>query len=602
MAVMGFSNWLRAVRLVTCTAALVCLLYVLPAFAGAEPAGFPMSTAGLSLSTVTPDLDGGARRWDRNAILVVSSLVIVIEVVLIVALVRLARRRREPWRWLQSSDRLEEAILASLSAHVAILDREGTVIAVNDAWMEFGRVNGVESESSIAEGSSYTRVAAAAARNGYPGANDALSLIQTACGGGPGGQVEYRCDSLDHERWFLMTAQPLRMREGGAIVTHTDITGRKLNETALRESESRFRHMADALPVAVWMSGPDTSRNYVNKQWLQMTGRTLEEEIGAGWLEGIHPDDRPGCMEVYLEAFRARQSFCMEYRIRHYDGEYRWLMDTGMPRYDSDGAFQGYVGGCVDTTERKEGEQILRDLNRRLIVAQEDERRRIARELHDHLSQQLALLAIELQQMMISPPGSAEMLASSLEEMWRRTTEIASDVHAMSHRLHPSKLEALGLVATIRAYCRDMSRQGLLVKFSEHNVPASIPQDVSLCLFRVLEEALTNVSRHSGVAEAQLTLFGSDVDITLRIADAGKGFTRQRQRPSGLGLVSMRERLQALGGTLSITSAPGKGTVVEARVPRARASPSRQEAGALTVMPRVGRVFGRSDQTKRAVS
>ena len=156
-----------------------------------------------------------------------------------------------------------------------------------------------------------------------------------------------------------------------------------------------------------------------------------------------------------------------------YDGEYRWLLSSGSPRYGTDGAFHGFVGGCLDITEHKEAEARLADLSRRLIVAQEEERRRIARELHDHLSQQLALLAIELQQLDMHPPDA---LSATLHDLWRRTTEIASDVHGISHRLHPSKLEALGVVITMRGHCRDISRHGVRVHFIDREVPPTCPR------------------------------------------------------------------------------------------------------------------------------
>jgi signal transduction histidine kinase len=186
--------------------------------------------------------------------------------------------------------------------------------------------------------------------------------------------------------------------------------------------------------------------------------------------------------------------------------------------------------------------------------------------LHDHLSQQLALLAIDLQQLSIDPPASAAEMTVALQEEWRRATEIASDVHAISHRLHPSKLETLGLVTTVRAHCRDLSRTSLTTHFSEQGMPAGIPSEVSLCLFRVAEEALSNVAKHSGAREAFVTLFGTGTDVVLRVVDTGSGFAGGNGASDGLGLVSMRERVEAIGGTFTITSAPGRGTVVEARV------------------------------------
>ena len=466
-----------------------------------------------------------------------------------------------------ASDRLNSAILDSRPVQLAVLDREGTIIAVNHAWSAFGSPTGLVAREAAGPGTSYLRVCLDAARAGRPGASETVTVIEQACRGRrTERQVEYRCDS-PAERWFLMRAEPLRRAEGGAVVTHWDITARKVIEIALRESEDRFRRMADPLPVAVWMSEADGGRSYVNKEWLQLTGRTLDNERGDGWLESVHPDDRAACIDGYRRASELREGFRLEYRIRRRDGEYRWLLDTGVPRYGSDGAFHGFLGGCVDITERTEAERMLRGLNHRLMQAQDEERCRISRELHDHLSQQLALLAIDLQQLAIASPAKRDGLEAPLQEAWRRTTEIASDVHALSHRLHPSKMEALGLVATIQAHCRDVSRQGLAVRFRHRDVPRGISPERALNVFRVLEEALSNVIRHSGSSEALVTLSGGDSHVVLNVTDDGRGFTTSGDASSGLGLISMRERLQSLNGSLSVTSAPGHGTVIEARVP-----------------------------------
>jgi signal transduction histidine kinase len=257
----------------------------------------------------------------------------------------------------------------------------------------------------------------------------------------------------------------------------------------------------------------------------------------------------------------------MEYRIRRHDGEYRWVLDNGNPHYGDDGTFHGHVGGCIDITDRREAEQSLRDLSRKLIVAQEEERRRIARELHDHLSQRLALLAIELQQLGTNPPAGHDALVAAIQDLWHRTTEISSDVHSISHRLHPSRLEALGLVITIHGHCRDVSRRGVRVHFSERNVPSDVPPDVALCLFRILEEAVTNAIQHGGATDVSVTLARVDQELVLRIEDTGRGFDPAGKVPTlGLGLVSMRERLHSLGGTLTVASAPGHGALIEARV------------------------------------
>jgi PAS domain S-box-containing protein len=137
-----------------------------------------------------------------------------------------------------------------------------------------------------------------------------------------------------------------------------DITERYRAEEAVRESEERFRLVADTAPVLIWMSGPDKLCNYFNKPWLDFTGRLMEEELGNGWTKGVHPDDLERCLQTYTQFFDRREKFRMEYRLRRHDGEYRWILDIGVPRFDPDGAFAGYIGACVDVTDRKRAEEI----------------------------------------------------------------------------------------------------------------------------------------------------------------------------------------------------------------------------------------------------
>jgi PAS domain S-box-containing protein len=141
---------------------------------------------------------------------------------------------------------------------------------------------------------------------------------------------------------------------------------RKRADVALRESEARFRLMADAAPVMVWMSGTDKGCTYFNKAWLDFTGRPPESQLCSGWCEGVHPDDLRRCLDTYVRAFDARQGFRMEYRLQRSDGEYRWVLDTGAPRFDSDGTFEGYIGSCIDITDQKRVEEALREREGRL--------------------------------------------------------------------------------------------------------------------------------------------------------------------------------------------------------------------------------------------
>jgi PAS domain S-box-containing protein len=135
-----------------------------------------------------------------------------------------------------------------------------------------------------------------------------------------------------------------------------DVTERKRAEEALRESEVRFRNMADKAPVMIWMSGTDKLCTFFNKGWLDFTGRNLEQELGNGWAEGVHRADLDRCLEIYNKSFDARKEFAMEYRLRRNDGEYRWVLDSGTPRFSDDGAFLGYIGSCIDIAGRKQAE------------------------------------------------------------------------------------------------------------------------------------------------------------------------------------------------------------------------------------------------------
>ena len=159
----------------------------------------------------------------------------------------------------------------------------------------------------------------------------------------------------------------------------------------VRESEERFRLVANTAPVMIWMAGTDRLCTYVNQPWLEFTGRPLEAELGDGWAEGVHGEDLKRCLETYSEAFDQRQSFEMEYRLRRNDGEYRWILDIGVPRFNSDGNFAGYIGSCLDITDRKLAEEALASVGHRLIEAHEEERTWIARELHDDIVQRVAL-------------------------------------------------------------------------------------------------------------------------------------------------------------------------------------------------------------------
>jgi PAS domain S-box-containing protein len=337
----------------------------------------------------------------------------------------------------------------------------------------------------------------------------------------------------------------------------------------VRESEQRFRLVANTAPVMIWMAGTDRLCTYVNQPWLEFTGRPIGAQLGNGWLEGVHREDLEYCMETYSQAFDQRESFAMEYRVRRHDGEYRWIVDIGVPRFNPDGSFAGYIGSCLDITDRKLAEDALTNVGRRLIEAHEEERTWIARELHDDIAQRIALIGIELERCDDQTPHSLLELHKNLTLVYQHVSDLGKDVQALSHRLHSSKLEYLGLVSAAKGFCQEFSEQrNVQIEFRSSDIPASIPKEISLCLFRVLQEALQNAVKHSAEHSFAVEMRGSDEGLSLKVTDSGIGFDWQdAMNRRGLGLISMRERLRLVNGELSIQSAPGRGTIVHARVP-----------------------------------
>ncbi len=354
---------------------------------------------------------------------------------------------------------------------------------------------------------------------------------------------------------------------------------RQRAERSLRESEERFRLMADTAPVMVWRAGPDQRCDFFNQPWLEFRGRRLRDEVGDGWTRGVHPDDLQRCLTVYTAAWPGRESFRMEYRLQRADGEFRWVLDTGVPRLDAGGALLGYIGSCIDITERRQAEDALRgneaalrqshaqiqDLAGRLITAQEAERARIARELHDDISQQLAAISIAMSECKRPElQGSAELL-EALADTQRQTMAVAADIRLLSHDLHPGVLKHAGLVEAVRGHCHEFAKQQAIDVVVEADDDLTIAdRTTALCLFRVLQEALQNTAKHADARRVRVTIRGVAEEMQLAVADDGKGFTlaAARERGDSLGLRSIEERVRLVGGRLSIETAPDRGTTI----------------------------------------
>ena len=337
----------------------------------------------------------------------------------------------------------------------------------------------------------------------------------------------------------------------------------------VRESEERFRLVANAAPVLIWMSGVDKLCTYFNQGWLEFTGRSFEAELGSGWTQGIHPDDVEKCLDTYTKAFDRREPFQMEYRLRRHDGEYRWIYDQGVPRFNADASFAGYIGSCIDVTERKLAAEALATVSQRLIQAHEEERTHLARELHDDIIQRLAVLSVNLQLVKRRPQALIAEVDQEIGNAIQRVTDLAADLQNLSHRLHSSKLELLGLAGAAGGFCEELSdRQHVEIDFHAENISTTLPMEISLCLFRVLQEALQNAIKHSGAQRFQVVLRGQAQGVELTVKDFGVGFDPQEaMKGRGLGLTSMKERLALVRGQLSVHSELGRGTTIQASVP-----------------------------------
>jgi len=349
-----------------------------------------------------------------------------------------------------------------------------------------------------------------------------------------------------------------------------DITERKRSEEALRLSEERFRLAAQAAKMYAyeWEVQTDTvvrSEEYVNVLGYshQQKELTRQQIIAA-----IHPDDRAlfiGSVDQLTPQYSTSQ---VSYRVLRPDGSVVWLEKSASGFFDEQGTLLRMIGMVANITERKLAEAALASVSRRLIEAQEQERSRIARELHDDIGQRLALLAIKLAQLQQSPPNSSE-LRSRIGELQKQTFEIAADIQSLSHELHSSRLQYLGIVAAMRGFCREFGEQQKVEIDSKfHDLPVPLSPDISLCFFRVLQEALHNSTKHSGVRYFEVELWGTPDEIHLTVSDSGAGFDIDAAKASrGLGLISMEERLKLLNGTLSIESQLQSGTTIHARVP-----------------------------------
>lgn len=424
-----------------------------------------------------------------------------------------------------------------------------------------------------------------------------------------GGRVEVetvrrRKDGSEIEVSLL--AISVRKPSGEHVVNYAiyrDITERKRAEDQLRESEARFQAMADTAPVLIWMTGTDSLCNYFNKPWLDFTGRTMEQEVGIGWTEGVHPDDLQGCFDCFLPAFHARKPFRMEYRLRRADGEYRWVIESGIPRYTGAGEFAGYIGSNIDITELKRAEaerQRLRQLEGDLA--------------HINRVSMMGELAASLAHELKQPIAAAVMDAKSCLRWLRRDTpDVAEGCEAAVRMIHAATRAAEVIDRVRSLYRRDTSDRErldvneiiremiiLLHDKADRNstsirteLDSRLPPITAdrIQLQQVLMNLILNGIEAMKEAKGELTITSkttADAQVLVSVSDSGIGlpagdvdlifdaFFTTKAQGTGMGLSISRRIIESHGGRLWACANRERGATFQFTLPTdlAASSPS----------------------------
>src|ERR1700733_1937873 len=385
----------------------------------------------------------------------------------------------------------------------------------------------------------------------------------------PGSIVLNRQPTLwESYKWYIISGIALILLEalliGGLFWQRAR---RRKTEAELRKSEEKFSKSFHQSPLAVTITNIKDARFIeVNEAFERDTGWKRDEVLGRTPLD-LHlcerPEQRVGLREQLLATGNVRD---LEFKIRRKDGQV--LTALGSAELIEVSGESCALSVAADITDRKMAEEALAGVSRQLIEAQEAERTRIARELHDDINQRLAILAINLKTVKQDLSLSEAKTSHRIEEACAQVSGLEDDIQALSHRLHSSGLEYLGLEAAVSDFCTEVSeRQNLSIHVRIDGVPQTLPQEASLCLFRVLQEAVHNAVKYSGVRDFEVSLTGGANEIELSVHDSGMGFDPETARHKhGLGLTSMRERLRLVNGQLSIESKPQQGTTILARV------------------------------------
>jgi signal transduction histidine kinase len=388
----------------------------------------------------------------------------------------------------------------------------------------------------------------------------------------PGTAVLYKEPTAwESYKWYIVGGVSLITLEAALII------GLMWQRARRRKTEKELSLAYDRLRMAVEAGrsvGWDTDLRKGRHRWfgdLQtvfgIQGGNYNGHLGD-FRSRIHPEDLGAFERAIAEAKDKRGPYSAELRVIRLGGDQRWISAIGKFYFTPNGEPERMLGMATDITERKLAEEALNSLSGRLIQAQEEERSRIAREIHDDYQQRLAMLSIDLEDLDKYLERNSEG-SDRLRELWNRVGELGSDLHSLSHRLHSSTLDNLGLVAALTSLCAEFrDYHSIDVHFMEENVPQRIPREVALCLFRITQEALQNVKKHSHAESAEVRVEGREQRIYLSISDDGAGFDPGSvSKQDGIGIRSIEERVRLVEGQFTLRSRPTEGTRIDVWVP-----------------------------------
>jgi len=456
----------------------------------------------------------------------------------------------------------EHRLLSALDSHIAVLDSNGNITHVNQAWVEFAKKNGAAA-SSTGVGVNYFEVCRA--RGATTEVEQILSGIQAVIdGSAPHFEAEYACPSPAETFWFELSVNPLPKPERGVVVCHSDISD-------LRRTRDEYAVVLESARAILWRATlPGFRTTFTSKHVEKIlgfpTGAWLTDP--SLWIHRIHPEDRDWVLAFTGKATEEQRNHDFEYRMIAADGHTVWLRNIVNVIVEF-GRVTQVVGISVDISERKQAEEVTSMMSRRLVQAQERERKRIARELHDDINQRLALMSVDLSELLKKHHRLSSEVRNAVVSVLMRTMELSMDIETLSHELHSSKLEYIGLVKAMVSFCREFGeKHAMEIDFKRQDLPISPSQEVSLCLFRVLQEALSNAAKYSGVKNLQVELVPRSGQVHLRISDSGRGFDLEKVIEGlGLGLTSMQERVRLVNGSIEIKSKPMGGTTIDVVIP-----------------------------------